>query len=84
MIVTYYVCLGYNDAGELLPMQGGHNEAVAVGLYGKLEPEHRKNLNVYYYVAKDQVRPIHNKFKGRSCHSRSSTLSHAIALCLDR
>lgn len=66
--VTYYYCLGYNDAGELLPFQGGHNEMVAHGLYRALEPECRPNLDIYAYVAKDQTRPIHNKFKQRSCH----------------
>ena len=67
--VTYYVCLGYNDAGELLPRQGGHNEMVSNKLYEELtEPAERARLHVHYYVAKDQVMPIHNKFKSRSCH----------------
>ena len=66
--VTYYYCLGYNDAGELLPMQGGHNEGIANYLYQELEEKHHEHLNVYVYVAKDQTRPIHNKFKQRSCH----------------
>jgi len=70
--VTYYVCLGYNDAGELLPFQGGTNEMVASKLYESLEPEHRKRLHVHYYVAKDQVKPIHNVFKARSCHGEFS------------
>jgi phosphatidylserine/phosphatidylglycerophosphate/cardiolipin synthase-like enzyme len=68
--VTYYVCLGYNDAGELLPKQGGHNEMVAYKLKMELEPEERGRLRVGYYVAKDQMKPIHNKFKSRSCHSK--------------
>lgn len=66
--VTYYYCLGYNDAGELLPMQGGHNERIANYLYQELEEKYHDCLNVYVYVAKDQTRPIHNKFKQRSCH----------------
>ncbi|KAF1926504.1 IQ calmodulin-binding domain-containing protein [Didymella exigua CBS 183.55] len=66
--VTYYVCLGYNDAGELLPFQGGHNEKIANEMYENMSEEHRKNLRVHYYVAKDQIIPIHNKFKTRSCH----------------
>jgi phosphatidylserine/phosphatidylglycerophosphate/cardiolipin synthase-like enzyme len=68
--VTYYVCLGYNDSGELLPMQGGTNEMVASKLFGELEEGERKNLRVHYYVGKDQTKPIHNKFKKRSCHSK--------------
>lgn len=66
--VSYIVCLGYNDAGELLPAQGGHNEAIAHRLYKELEPEFHQYLDIYNYVAKDQIRPIHNKFKKRSCH----------------
>ena len=66
--VSYNYCLGYNDAGELLPFQGGHNEGVAHHLYKDLEPEFHPNLDVYAYVAKDQLHPIHNKFKQRSCH----------------
>lgn len=66
--VTYYYCLGYNDAGELLPMQGGHNEGIANYLYKELPEEYHPNLNIHVYVAKDQTRPVHNKFKSRSCH----------------
>lgn len=66
--VTYYVCLGYNDAGELLPFQGGVNEMVADQLYESLDMASRQRLHVHYYVAKDQIAPIHNKFKKRSCH----------------
>ncbi|KAF9694204.1 hypothetical protein EKO04_007904 [Ascochyta lentis] len=66
--VTYYVCMGYNDAGELLPFQGGNNEMVANETYRGLNEEQKKNLRIHYYVAKDQVYPIHNKFKARSCH----------------
>ncbi|KAF2015791.1 phospholipase D active site motif protein [Aaosphaeria arxii CBS 175.79] len=66
--VTYYVCLGYNDAGEMLPFQGGTNEQVASRLCQNLDLESRQRLNIHYYVAKDQTAPIHNKFKARSCH----------------
>jgi phosphatidylserine/phosphatidylglycerophosphate/cardiolipin synthase-like enzyme len=66
--VSYYYCLGYNDAGELLPSQGGHNEMIAHQLYTTLGEQHRDNLDVYAYVAKDQIHPIHNSFKQRSCH----------------
>jgi hypothetical protein len=66
--LSIITCLGYNDAGELLPLQGGHNEGVAHKLYGMLEPEFQENLDMYAYVAKDQTKPIHNSFKKRSCH----------------
>ncbi|KAL8243917.1 hypothetical protein R6Q59_010175 [Mikania micrantha] len=66
--VTYYYCLGYNDAGELLPNQGGHNEGIANKLFTELEPEFHNNLDIFAYVGKDQIHPIHNKHKKRSCH----------------
>lgn len=66
--ITYWVCLGYNDAGELLPGQGGTNEMVADGLHKKLQGDEHKLLKIGYYVAKDQNKPVHNKFKSRSCH----------------
>ncbi|KAF1361175.1 hypothetical protein EJ07DRAFT_112280 [Lizonia empirigonia] len=68
VVVTYYVCMGYNDSGELLPFQGGNNEMVANEMFTELNEEQKKNLRIHYYVAKDQVFPIHNKFKARSCH----------------
>ncbi|MCJ1324750.1 hypothetical protein MMC10_001412 [Thelotrema lepadinum] len=67
--VTYYVCLGYNDAGEMMPGQGGTNETFAASLYKKLStPEERARLRVHWYTAKDQARPIHQQFKQRACH----------------
>ena len=66
--ITAVYCLGYNDAGELLPMQGGHNEGIAYSLYKQLEEEYHDYLDYHVYVAKDQIRPIHNSQKRRSCH----------------
>ncbi|KAL6865660.1 hypothetical protein ACO1O0_001755 [Amphichorda felina] len=78
--VTYYVCFGYNDAGESIPGQGGTNEQAARALMALLgrkrrprrpeeeEEEQRGRLRIYQYVAKDQDRPIHQLFKSRSCH----------------
>ncbi|KAI4121966.1 MAG: hypothetical protein LQ338_006063 [Usnochroma carphineum] len=78
--VTYYVTLGYNDAGELLPFQGGTNEMVAHKLYSALTPAEKENLNIYNYVGKDQTRPIHNKFKKRSCHIKVMIVDHHIGI----
>lgn len=66
--ITYYVCFGYNDAGELMPGQGGTNEMFATRLLKTLSPQQRDLLTICYYVGKDQDRPIHNSFKQRSCH----------------
>lgn len=73
IIVTYYVCLGYNDSGELLPFQGGTNEVAANSLYLALNDVEKEKLHVHFYVAKDQIKPIHNKFKKRSCHGESKS-----------
>ncbi|OTB13964.1 hypothetical protein K445DRAFT_319497 [Daldinia sp. EC12] len=67
--VYCYICLGYNDSGEMLPMQGGHNEAIAHRLYTNLlSPTGKKHLHWYWYVAKDQTVPIPASKKRRSCH----------------
>ncbi|KAI0859512.1 phospholipase D/nuclease [Xylaria cubensis] len=66
--VYCYVCLGYNDAGEMLPMQGGHNEKIANQLYTTLSSSGRQHLRWYWYVGKDQTRPIPASKKKRSCH----------------
>ena len=66
--ITYYVCLGYNDAGEIMPGQGGTNEMFAGDLVKALGPNERKLLHIGYYVGKDQNHPIHHNFKSRSCH----------------
>ncbi|KAI1106634.1 IQ calmodulin-binding motif protein [Jackrogersella minutella] len=67
--VYCYICLGYNDSGEMLPMQGGHNEAIAHRLYTSLlSPSAKPHLHWYWYVAKDQTKPITATTKRRSCH----------------
>lgn len=70
--VTMYACLGYNDLGELLPFQGGTNEMISHKMYTELDPEQRERLHIHWYVGKDQTKPLHNKFKQRSCHSKAS------------
>jgi phosphatidylserine/phosphatidylglycerophosphate/cardiolipin synthase-like enzyme len=66
--ITYYVCLGYNDAGEMMPGQGGTNETFAAKLCSQLSPDERTRLHIYWYTAKDQSKPIHHQFKQRACH----------------
>ncbi|KAK0636479.1 hypothetical protein B0T17DRAFT_605208 [Bombardia bombarda] len=66
--VYCYVCLGYNDAGELLPHQNGHNEMIGHNLYTSLSPAARQRLHYFWYVAKDQTLPILQARKRRSCH----------------
>ncbi|KAK4248438.1 hypothetical protein C7999DRAFT_40311 [Corynascus novoguineensis] len=70
--VHCYVCLGYNDAGELLPRQGGHNEKVASALHTspslKLSPDGRRRLHYHWYVAKDRTAPVPQSLRQRSSH----------------
>ncbi|KAJ5994832.1 hypothetical protein N7481_001809 [Penicillium waksmanii] len=81
VIVACYLCLGYNDAGELLPFQNGTNEMIANRLYNALESEEEKSrLRICYYVGKDQTRPIHNSFKKRSCHIKLMIVDEQIAI----
>ncbi|KAF9344014.1 hypothetical protein BGX26_004918 [Mortierella sp. AD094] len=66
--VTYYICFGYNDAGEILPGQGGTNDQAAQALVKSITAEERQRLHICYYVGKDQDHPIHQSFKQKSCH----------------
>ncbi|KAJ5645317.1 hypothetical protein N7507_011328 [Penicillium longicatenatum] len=81
VIVTPYLCLGYNDAGELLPFQNGTNEMIANKLYNALKTDEEKSrLRVHYYVGKDQIQPIHNSFKKRSCHIKLMVIDEQVAI----
>lgn len=72
VVVTCYLCLGYNDPGELLPFQNGTNEIVANRLYRSLRTdEERSRLRIYNYVAKDQTRPVHSNPRAGAAISSS-------------
>ncbi|SPQ25554.1 5bf5b73f-ec42-4397-9baa-c1f5a9fccee0 [Thermothielavioides terrestris] len=66
--VYCYICISYNDAGELLPRQGGHNERVSAQLHGALDPAARRRLHWHWYVGKDQTRPVTQARRQRSSH----------------
>ncbi|CAK7273894.1 hypothetical protein SEPCBS119000_005892 [Sporothrix epigloea] len=80
--VICYVCLGYNDMvqGELLPRQGGTNEMIAHQLYQALSEEGRKRLHYFWYVAKDQTRPIPQSKKKRDCHIKLMIVDEHIGI----
>lgn len=80
--VTYYVCFGYNDAGEMIPGQGGTNDQVAQGLIASLPPggPERKLLRIYHYVGKDQDYPIYHSFKSRSCHVKLLIVDNCVGV----
>ncbi|OAA66761.1 IQ calmodulin-binding motif protein [Niveomyces insectorum RCEF 264] len=78
--VICYICLGYNDAGELLPRQGGTNEMIAHQLYASLSDNGRKHLHYFWYVAKDQTRPITQSKKQRDCHIKLMIVDETIGI----
>ncbi|KAI5477424.1 hypothetical protein MNV49_006416 [Pseudohyphozyma bogoriensis] len=68
--VIIFADLGFNDEGELLPMQGGTNEMVAEKMYKELgdNEEAKKLLRWFWYTGKDQATPLNAKDKSRNCH----------------
>lgn len=78
--VFAYICLGYNDSGELLPMQGGHNEMIANHLYTSLSVSARQHLHWFWYVGKDQTKPIIAEKKRRSCHIKLMIVDEYIGI----
>ncbi|KAI9369185.1 hypothetical protein BJX61DRAFT_520729 [Aspergillus egyptiacus] len=81
VVVACYLCLGYNDAGQLLPFQNGTNEMISNRLYTSLSTDdERSRLQIFNYVAKDQTRPIHNTFKTRSCHIKLMIVDERVAI----
>jgi phosphatidylserine/phosphatidylglycerophosphate/cardiolipin synthase-like enzyme len=78
--VFCYVCLGYNDSGELLPFQGGTNEMIAHQLYNSLSAAAKERLHYFWYVAKDQTVPLVASKKVRSCHIKLMIVDERIGM----
>ncbi|KAK6852741.1 hypothetical protein PG995_011292 [Apiospora arundinis] len=78
--VYCYICLGYNDVGELLPMQGGHNEMISNQLYGALSDAGKEKLHWYWYVGKDQTQPVAADRKKRSCHIKLMIVDERVGI----
>ncbi|CAK5279448.1 unnamed protein product [Mycena citricolor] len=78
--VICYICLGYNDTGELLPGQGGTNEMIAHKLYSSLSDKAKERLHYYWYVGADQTVPIVAKKKKRSCHVKVMIVDEHIGI----
>ncbi|KFY02315.1 hypothetical protein O988_02207 [Pseudogymnoascus sp. VKM F-3808] len=78
--VFAFICIGYNDAGELLPMQGGTNEMISHALHQSLSPEGLKHLHYHFYVGADQTGPILAKAKKRSCHVKLMIIDEEIGI----
>ncbi|KAG9242849.1 iq calmodulin-binding motif protein [Calycina marina] len=78
--VICYICLGYNDTGELLPMQGGTNEMVAHKLSTTLSAAGKQHLHWFWYIGKDQTVPIVAKKKKRDCHVKVMIVDEHIGI----
>ncbi|KAH7411170.1 hypothetical protein BKA64DRAFT_692845 [Cadophora sp. MPI-SDFR-AT-0126] len=78
--VYCYICLGYNDTGELLPKQGGTNEMIAHKMYTTLSPEGKQKLHYFFYIGKDQTVPIVAKKKKRDCHIKVMIVDEHIGI----
>ncbi|KAF7294769.1 hypothetical protein MIND_01014400 [Mycena indigotica] len=78
--VFCYICLGYNDTGELLPGQGGTNEMIAHKMYSTLSEKGRQHLHYYWYIGYDQTAPIVAKKKKRSCHVKLMIVDERIGI----
>ncbi|KAF8854218.1 hypothetical protein BDZ45DRAFT_47337 [Acephala macrosclerotiorum] len=78
--VYCYICLGYNDTGELLPHQGGTNEMIAHKMYTTLSAQGKQRLHYFFYIGKDQTYPIVAKKKKRDCHVKVMIVDEHIGI----
>jgi hypothetical protein len=70
---------GYNDAGEMLPFQGGTNGKVIADMYDVLRKEGKQQfLKAYWYTGKDKDVPVDAAQHSRNCHSKSFSESHPL------
>ncbi|PQE03711.1 iq calmodulin-binding motif protein [Rutstroemia sp. NJR-2017a BBW] len=78
--VYCYITLGYNDTGELLPMQGGTNEMIAHKMYTTLSATGKSHLHYFFYIGKDQTTPLVAKKKLRDCHVKVMIVDEHIGI----
>ncbi|CAF0762736.1 unnamed protein product [Adineta steineri] len=82
--VTLWLNLGFNDAKEGRgTFQGGTNECVVKKLYKRLRKTNdgiEKNLETFWYTAKDQIRPLHFLQRKRNCHIKFMSIDGQVAI----
>jgi phosphatidylserine/phosphatidylglycerophosphate/cardiolipin synthase-like enzyme len=61
-------------------MQGGTNEMIAHKLFTSLSAEGKKHLHWFWYIGKDQTKPIVAKKKKRSCHIKVMIVDEHIGI----
>ncbi|CDZ96759.1 Phospholipase D/Transphosphatidylase [Phaffia rhodozyma] len=80
--VTLYLGLGFNDKGESIPFQGGTNQEVAIRMYRQLNKERKAELlKIFWYVGKDQSRPLNAAIKQRNCHIKLCIVDDHVGMC---
>jgi hypothetical protein len=78
---TLYICLGYNDGGEMLPRQGGTNSKVMADMAKTLKAEGKlHNLRAHWYTAKDREQPVDAAKKERNCHVKFMCVDGQVAI----
>ncbi|KAF3317376.1 hypothetical protein TWF173_011028 [Orbilia oligospora] len=78
--VSIVLCLGYNDLGEMLPTQGGHNEWVVGHMIKQLNKEERMRFKIYWYVGRDMMKPVHAAKHFRTCHIKLMIVDERIGI----
>jgi len=83
--VTLWLDLGYNDRKEGHgTFQGGTNEHVVKKLWKELKDNDdeavRKNLEIFWYTAKDQTHPRHFSEHKRNCHVKFMAIDDQVAI----
>ena len=66
-----------------MPFQGGTNEEVVERMYRDLKKGghgHEKQLHVYWYTGKDQVRPLNAVKKQRNCHVKFMQIDDEVGI----
>ncbi|KAJ3043933.1 hypothetical protein HDV00_003973 [Rhizophlyctis rosea] len=73
---------GYNDAGEMVPMQGGHghNEKTVARMYVEVGEEFKQFLKIYWYVGRDMSAPMHATQRCRNSHVKLMIIDHTITI----
>ncbi|UJR24611.1 hypothetical protein I4U23_005986 [Adineta vaga] len=82
--VILWLDLGYNYLKEGFgTFQGGTNEHIVKKIYKELKSHDNgaeKNLQIFWYTAKDQTRPCHFSEKKRNCHIKFMSIDDQVAI----
>ncbi|KAL6303145.1 hypothetical protein BKA93DRAFT_789501 [Sparassis latifolia] len=77
---SLYVDVGFNDGGEVLPLQGGTNEEIVKKMYAELKEEEKDRLKYYWYTGRDQCKPINAHLNQRNCHVKLMVIDDSVGI----